>query len=188
MHTEESNRSDAELLQATREGESEAFALFYRRHSELVLAYAGRRCSDPETAADVLAETFASALASVLRKRGRLPDEPVAWLIVIARNKLTDSFRRGHVQQKARRRLQLERLQPDAEELSEIEALIDETDLMRRLQETLSAEQFDALKARVLDELEYPEIADALRCSEALVRQRVSRALKALRNATEASR
>jgi RNA polymerase sigma-70 factor (ECF subfamily) len=33
----------------------------------------------------------------------------------------------------------------------------------------------------MLDELEYPEIARGLRCSEAVVRQRVSRGMRALR-------
>jgi RNA polymerase sigma-70 factor (ECF subfamily) len=40
-----------------------------------------------------------------------------------------------------------------------------------------------ALQARVLDEREYDDIARELRCSEAVVRKRASRALKTLRTA-----
>lgn len=182
------NHEDIRLLKEARAGASDAFACFYRRHSELVLAFAARRTRDPEAAADVLGETFAAALTAVLSRRGRLPEQPVAWLLTIARNKIADSYRRGAVQQAARRRMRLERLEPDEEDIRRIEALIDEPDLDRRLKESLPPEQCAALKARVFDELEYPEIASTLRCSEALARQRVSRALKALRNAMEAPR
>jgi RNA polymerase sigma-70 factor (ECF subfamily) len=39
----------------------------------------------------------------------------------------------------------------------------------------------DAVVARVVEEREYPEIAAQMRCSELVVRQRVSRGLRALR-------
>jgi DNA-directed RNA polymerase specialized sigma24 family protein len=52
--------------------------------------------------------------------------------------------------------------------------------------ERLPEPQREAIRARMLDELEYPEIARGLRCSEAVVRQRVSRGLRVLR--TEAER
>jgi RNA polymerase sigma-70 factor (ECF subfamily) len=62
-----------------------------------------------------------------------------------------------------------------------------ETDLLVRLSEELPAEQFQALRARVLDERGYEEIAKELACSEAVVRKRVSRAIATLRQAKEAS-
>jgi len=37
------------------------------------------------------------------------------------------------------------------------------------------------LLARIVDERDYPEIAESLECSELVVRKRVSRALEALR-------
>lgn len=48
--------------------------------------------------------------------------------------------------------------------------------------ETLPGEQRQAIEARVVHEREYLEIAQELRCSEALVRQRVSRGLRTLRS------
>jgi RNA polymerase sigma-70 factor (ECF subfamily) len=45
----------------------------------------------------------------------------------------------------------------------------------------LPAEQRDAVRERVLEERDYPEIAARLRCSEQVVRKRVSRGLTALR-------
>jgi len=47
--------------------------------------------------------------------------------------------------------------------------------------EALPDEQRDAVRAHVIHERSYSEIASELQCSEALVRQRVSRGLRALR-------
>ncbi|MGO9763978.1 MAG: sigma factor-like helix-turn-helix DNA-binding protein [Solirubrobacteraceae bacterium] len=51
-----------------------------------------------------------------------------------------------------------------------------------------ASELLDALRARILDERDYAQIARELRCSEAVVRKRVSRALRTLRGALGAPR
>ena len=61
-------RSDDDLLAATR-AEPEAFAVFYRRHVDSLLAYFARRTRDAELAADLTAETFAAALDGAHRHR-----------------------------------------------------------------------------------------------------------------------
>jgi RNA polymerase sigma factor (sigma-70 family) len=180
--------TDLELLRAARAGDGQAFGTFYRRRRTLVLAYVGQRVRNPEAAADLLAETFAAALGAVLDGGRDLPEEPVAWLMTIARNKLTDSMRRGQVEQAARRRLAMAPLAVDDGDLRRIEELIDAGDVAVELAELLPREQFAALRARILDEQDYPEIASRLRCSEAVVRKRVSRALQTLRGAMEAPR
>ena len=48
------------------------------------------------------------------------------------------------------------------------------------LLETLTPEQRDAIKAHHLDDRGYAEIAAELRCSESVLRKRVSRGLAAL--------
>jgi RNA polymerase sigma factor (sigma-70 family) len=182
------DRDDRELLDGTRAGDGQAFALFYRRRRAVVLAYLGRRTGDPELAADLLAETFAAALVTVLDATRELPREPLAWLMTIARNKLIDSARRGQVERAARRRLALEPLALDDEDLERIERMIGATDVDATLLALLPADQLAALRARVLDERDYAQIASELRCSEALVRKRVSRALQTLRGAIGAPR
>jgi hypothetical protein len=76
-------RSDDDLLAATRV-EPEAFAVFYRRHVEALLAYFARRTRDAELAADLTAETFSAALGGAHRHR---PEKgpAIAWLYGIAR-------------------------------------------------------------------------------------------------------
>jgi RNA polymerase sigma factor (sigma-70 family) len=182
------DRADLELLSATRAGDAQLFGLFFRRHRAVVLAFLGRRTRDPETAADLLAETFAAVLVAVLDGERELPERPLAWLMTVARNKLIDSVRRGQVEQAARERLALPPLTLDDDGLRRIEELIDATDVAGRLAEELPREQLEALRSRILDEQDYAEIARELRCSEAVVRKRVSRALQTLRGAMEALR
>jgi DNA-directed RNA polymerase specialized sigma24 family protein len=65
-------------------------------------------------------------------------------------------------------------------QVSAIERLCDE-DEVAALTAGLSDDQRVALLAHVVDEREYREIAAGLRCSESVVRKRVSRGLAALR-------
>jgi RNA polymerase sigma-70 factor (ECF subfamily) len=175
-------RSDDELLRQTPE-DPEAFGVFYRRHVDAVLAFFRVRTGDPELAADLMAETFAAAMLAAPRFKPRR-EPAIAWLFTIARRKLIDSWRRGRVEDAARRKLRLEPLELDDGGLARIDALVDEqrdpnplTELMHRL----PADQREALRLRVLDERDYQDIARELSCSEAVVRQRVSRATRSLR-------
>ena len=178
-------KTDRQLLEEARGGFGEMFEIVYRRHHAVVLAFLARRVEQPELAADLLAETFASLLALVRDPRRVLPPIPVAWLLVTARNLLIDSHRRGMVDDRARRRLAMRPVVLDDRDLERVEEISAETDLMRELALRLEPDQLQALQARVLDEREYAEIAAALKCSESVVRKRVSRALGVLRRAME---
>jgi RNA polymerase sigma-70 factor (ECF subfamily) len=102
--------------------------------------------------------------------------------LTIARHKLFDSHRRGRVEDVARRRLALERVAPD---LDEIEAV--GMDVEAALS-TLPPADRAALRARVLDEQPYEDIARVMNTTEPAVRQRVSRALRRLRTDLEKQR
>lgn len=182
-------RSDDELLTERRPGVAgPAFAEFYARHEHAILAYFRRRTSTPELAADLAAETFAQALASRgrFKPRGRSTDSSVAWLYGIAKNVLSHSIRRGQVEDRARSRLGLPRLQLNDEALEAILEMGTETGVQAAL-EHLPPEQREAVHARIVDERTYPEIATELRCSEAVIRKRVSRGLTNLRRNLEES-
>jgi RNA polymerase sigma factor (sigma-70 family) len=181
-------RSDGQLLAAARTLDGDAFGAFFRRHHAVVLAFLATRSPGRDAAADLLAETFAAALGAVRDESRDLPDVPIAWLLTIARNKLIDSIRRGRVEQDARDRLGLEPLALDDGDLQRVDQLIDATDLATSLADRLPPDQLAALRARILDERDYPEIAADLQCSQAVVRKRVSRALRTLRGTLEAPR
>lgn len=172
------SESDERLLLSAPE-DDQAFAAFYRRYERPMLAYFLRRTRDPELAADLTAEVFAAALMSSRRFRaGRAPAS--AWLFAIAEHKLSHSRRRGSVEDRARKRLRMEPLTLEDADLARIEQLGTEASLMSLL-DGLPAEQRDAVRARVLEERSYEQIAGELRCSQSVVRKRVSRGLARLR-------
>ncbi|HTU98636.1 MAG TPA: RNA polymerase sigma factor [Solirubrobacteraceae bacterium] len=170
---------DDDLLAQYAAGDAEAFVAFYRRHLPAVLGFFLRRTGNPELTADLTAEVFAAALLAA--ERYRPGDRPaLAWLYGIAAHKLADSRRRGRVEDEARRRLALEPLTIDDEELARIQEMADPGAAEAAVL-TLPPTQRDAVLARIVDERPYAEIAHDMQCSELLVRQRVSRGLRALR-------
>lgn len=122
---------------------------------------------------------FAAALLAWRRGARPALDER-AWLFGIAQHKLVDSYRRGRVEDDARRRLGMRATQVSDESLVQIEALTAETPALALI-EQLPAEQRVAVTARVIDGRGYSEIASERRLSEQVVRKRVSRGLHRLR-------
>ena len=174
-------RTDAELLLASREDPA-TFVELYRRHAEDLLRYFARRTLDPESAAELTAETFAEAFAS----RGTYRDtgaNGVAWVYGIARHQLGRYFRAGRVDAGARKKLGMPERDLVPEDYERIEDLIDFAPIRAALAEaleTLQDDQREALKLRVIDGLPYPEVASKLHCAETAARQRVSRGLRRL--------
>jgi RNA polymerase sigma-70 factor, ECF subfamily len=173
------DRTDAQLLAATA-GEPEAFGVLYRRHLDWVLRVAVRRTGSPEHAADLTAETFAAALLASGRYRPEL-GAANNWLFGILLKKLAGFERRGAVEQRARRRLELETPVLSVAQFDRmIVAECDGPDVIGLL-ERLPVDQRRAVRERVIDERPYVEVAASLGVSEAGARKRVSRGLAALR-------
>jgi RNA polymerase sigma factor (sigma-70 family) len=167
--------SDEDLLTS---GETDAFGVFYDRHARTVLGYFARRTGDPQAAADLTAETFASAIAA--QRRYRPTGAPaLAWLFKIAARRLADYERRSAVERRMRGRLAMRTPRLTPEDAALIGVLAD--DAASVLLAELPVEQREVVAAHVLDEREYAELASSLQISEAAVRQRVSRGLSALR-------
>lgn len=169
--------TDAELLAASHAHE-EPFAVFYRRHERLVAGWLIRRCGRPALAADLVAEVFAAAYLAAPRFRPG-PQPAQAWLLGIARHKLLHSIRRARVEASARKRLEVEAIEICAVSAAALEEL-ESADPMLLLAE-LPPDQREAVQGRVLEELDYRELATRLRVSPAVARKRVSRGLGALR-------
>jgi RNA polymerase sigma factor (sigma-70 family) len=174
-------RSDGELLVATGT-DPEAFAVFYRRHIRGVLSFFRRRLPSTELAFDLTAETFAAALEATPRYEPR-PEPARGWLYGIAWNKLHEAQRRGQADDAARRELGMAPIQLTDEGVARLEALAGGRAL--RILEALPAVQRQAVRARVVDERSYEDIAAELRCSESVVRQRVSRGMRSMRASME---
>jgi RNA polymerase sigma factor (sigma-70 family) len=185
-HAPTHERSDAELLASTR-SEPDLFALFYDRYERAIMGYLLRRTANAEVAADLTAEVFAAALVAAHRYRADTPTA-AAWLFTIAHNILSKSRRRGRVEAAARKRLGItEAVRFGPEELSAAELAVTGDGWALELLERLPTEQRDAIRARILDERSYDEIAGELQVSELVVRKRVSRGLSRLRAEVEGS-
>lgn len=178
---------DAVLLAASAAGERDAFARFYRRHLSGVLAVLVGETGDRELAAELAAEVFAAAL---LGAEGYRPVYPTAlpWLAAIARHKARDSQRRGRAEERARRRLGIPREPLDDHDLERVDELVGQSSTVLGLVDQLPEAQRVAVRARVIEERDYAEIAAELGSTEQAVRQRVSRALSWLRKQANENR
>jgi RNA polymerase sigma-70 factor (ECF subfamily) len=78
---------DIELLRRLAAGDDDAFLEFYRRHQGGLYRYAVHMCGSPQSAADIVQETF----LTLIRHTGNYDEEkgtPAAFLYGIARNHL----------------------------------------------------------------------------------------------------
>lgn len=172
--------SDAQLLSDARTGRR-AFAAFYDRYERAIAGYFMRRTRDPELAADLTAEVFAAAFTAADRYR---PDGRTAapWLFTIAQNTLASSARRGRVQEAARRELGIRAaVELDVGSMARLERSVVGDAWVEELLRRLPADQRQAVRARVLDDRSYDDIAAELQTSSLVVRKRVSRGLAQLR-------
>jgi RNA polymerase sigma-70 factor (ECF subfamily) len=166
--------------------EPEAFGPFYDAHFEDLLRYLTRCTGDAEAGLDLTAESFAQAYLSRRRFRGSSDGEAAAWLYRIAKRQLARYFKVGAAEQRALRRLGLERPELEPESERQIERLAGLDDLRSALRvelSELSAAHREALQLRVVEELPYREVAHRLEISEPAARARVSRALRHLAGA-----
>jgi len=172
--------SDASLLAAARH-DPDAFRELYERYAQAVHEYFMRRTGGQATAFDLTAETFAQAWLVRARFRDEANGSAAPWVYGIARNVLLTSIRRGAIERRATERLGLQ------ERLDRPQGLEDQApestwaDGADELLETLPADQREAVRLRVLEDLEYSDVARALGTTPAAARVRVHRGLKTLK-------
>jgi len=170
--------SDASLLAAA---DPDAFRELYSRYAERVFGDFVRRSGDRDAAFDLTAETFAQAWIMRRRFRDEAAGSAAPWLFGIARNVLLMTVRRGRLERRAVERLGVaERLDGPYEPAS---AAPDErwAEGADELLDALPESQREAVRLRVVEQLEYEEVALALGTSPEAARVRVHRGLSALR-------
>jgi RNA polymerase sigma-70 factor (ECF subfamily) len=167
--------SDEDLLASH---DTQAFGILYDRHARTLLGYFARRTGDPQVAADLTAETFASAIVAQERYQ-RTSAPALAWLYTIATRRLADYQRRGAVETRMRRTLAMRTPRLSEEDAAMIALLAD--DAAGALLAGLPSDQRHAVAEHVVAGRSYAELAASLQTSEAAVRQRVSRGLASLR-------
>lgn len=178
--------TDGELLVRSRR-DADAFGALYERCSLELVGFFYRRTACAQTAADLMAETFAEAFAS--RARYRDTGAPArAWLYTIARRQLSKMVRHGMVAARYRNRLGIATRPADDRSIERLEELLDLEPVRSAVDSALYSlpdGTADAVRLRVGHELPYQEVADRLGCSEQAARARVSRGLRQLADTLE---
>jgi RNA polymerase sigma-70 factor (ECF subfamily) len=131
-----------------------------------------------------------SSVAFERRERFRDRGKPgAAWMYGIAAKELSHWYRRQAVELRAVRRLGVTVPPLDDESIARIEALVD-SDAQRAAVaaalDDLPDGERTAVELRVVDELDYAEIAARLSCTEGAARTRVHRGLARLNRLMEA--
>ena len=176
-------RTDADLVRAA-EHDPDAFAVLFDRYAKHAAGWARSSGVREPDVVDLVAELFAQAW----RSRGRFRDpgdgRAAAWLHGIARHLAAHYHRGGRNETRARRRLGFTTV-ADAPELETAPARLDAERDASQLEAALGGlppRQACAVRLRVVDGLEYPEIASRLSCTPTAARKQVSLGLRALRN------
>ncbi len=175
-------RSDADLLAAASR-DPLAFREFYDRYAAWVHSWFQRQTGSDTAALDLTAETFAQAWHAARRFRDMADGSGAPWLFGIARNLLRQYHKHNRIESAARERLGMPTAWAECEDYEAVDERMVATSLapvLRRAVRALPSEQQKALELRVVQQLEYEEVAGALGCTQNAARLRVSRALRAL--------
>jgi RNA polymerase sigma factor (sigma-70 family) len=161
-------RSDAELLEASRRGEREAFGTLIERYQDVVCAVSYSRTGDRALSEDVAQDTFIAAWRQLdrLREPGRLR----AWLCGIARNLARKARRRSAREAPLERIVVFEGANPfDQAAEAESERVV--RDALARVPETYR----DVLVLYYREQRPVRAVAAELGISEAAALQRLAR-------------
>ena len=164
------NLSDEELMRSYVTGDSLAFEKLFQRLSPKVYGFLRSRLQNQEDIDEIFQKIFMKFHAS---RTSYDPKYPVLqWLFVITKSALLDHLKSGKRKEKLKEKASLSQNDP-APSLSNC---MDETML-----QTLSPEAQEVVKLRVIDELDFAEIALRLGKNEVSLRKILSRSLRKLK-------
>ncbi len=171
---------ERDLIRRAQQGDREAFAILYDRHYTAIYNYFYYRLGDPEKAEDLTADLFVRMVEKIdrYRERGR---PFLAWLYTIARNLLTDDYRRQRGEMVPLDDLPLSDGKNPVAEVERHLAI----DCLRLALRYLTDEQQLVIIHRFLDKKPIADVAELLGKREGAIKALQHRALAALRRAIE---
>ncbi|MGE0546541.1 MAG: sigma-70 family RNA polymerase sigma factor [Kofleriaceae bacterium] len=174
MTTSDPPPSDAELVARCREHDPHAFGSLIARHQGLVFGVALARCGDPALAEDLAQDAFVVAWRDLERLRD--VDRVGSWIAGIARNLAFDASRTSA------RRAAAQPPEPPPVATPEDHALDrEDRELVRSALMDVAAAHREVLVLFYLEGESIARIARSLAIREDLVKQRLARGRKALR-------
>lgn len=177
VQTQEDGGQDDDALARTALNDPNDFAILYRRYVNRIYRYLIVYTNSEKEAEDLTAEVFLAALNGLPRYREN--GHFAAWLFAIARNKLTDSYRK----KKPRLIHDLEDIENcedgDSMPLTKI-IHAEELERLSDLVGQLKPQQIELLQLRFSGRLTYAEIASIVGRSEAAVKMSIGRLLRRL--------
>lgn len=175
--------ADEDLMQLVKEGEPQAFAVIFDRHSGAAFSLAYRMCGRRSMAEDIVQEAFLSVWRSGARY-DRLRGSVRSWVLGVVHNRAIDSFRREVV--RTSRDVPDEGLieRMTAPERTDAEAeRHDEARQVRGALETLPANQRQVIELAYFGGFTHSQIAEMLTLPAGTVKGRMRLGLTKLRAA-----
>lgn len=183
--TDWSSADDRVLLCSARQT-PDAFAAFYRRHIDYVIAYAARHVDNPSDIADLAATTFLRVLESADRFDAD-SGEARAWLTGIAKNVIANGRRRRDRERSAIARIDAQALLGPAD-VDWLEAQIDASraaSLTTEALDALAPQHAETLRLVASGDRSSAEYASQLGIKPEAFRVRLLRARRELRAVVE---
>jgi len=177
--------ADEDLISLVGDGDAQAFALLYDRHSRVAFSLAHRMLGERQAAEDLAQEAFIKiwrAATSYRAGRGGVR----TWILSVVRNQGIDQLRAN-----ATRRRTLEKIEASIPRSQPSEAFAEcwrnsQRDQVREALNTLPAEQWKILELAYFSGYTHVEIADLLGLPLGTVKGRMRLGLKMLRDHCEA--
>lgn len=163
--------------------EREELTRLYETQARALLSFFQRRVNEPETALDLMADTFTLALERRAQYRGSTQEQLSGWLWAIAQSVLREHERRLDTVRRGGLRLGRERRALTDREIERIEELASSERLraaVARSLDRLPEDQRDAVRMRVVEGLSYAEISRRLGITASGTRTKVTRAMRDL--------
>ena len=177
--------SDANLLEAARQGDAGSLETLLERHQAQVYRFGMKMCRDPEDARDVLQDTLLAMARNVRDFRGA--SSISTWLYTIARSFCIKKRRRGKFAPARERSLDTEAA-PEAARLADpamgAEEALAGKEVEQALEEGIRALEptyREVLLLRDVEGLTAPEVAEVLGLSVSAVKSRLHRARLSVR-------
>ena len=164
-------------------GPPTAFREFYDRYAVWMRAWLLRQTGSESAALDLTAETFAQAWHASRRFKDMADGSGAPWLFGIARNLVRQYHKHNRIETAARERLGLPLAFAECEDYERVDERITAHAMgpaLKLAMRALPTDQRRALELRVIEQLDYEEVAGRLGCSQNAARLRVSRGLRAL--------